>query len=165
MQFKDIQQGCAVYILNKQDMTVTEGKVNSKSFPYMKTINGITQMVLDVGIEAAGKTATYAIPENLMTTYAGDLVVTTERKNLIPEVKRVMNEAEKLLASNEKLKSLNEKYIKLTQDKPQNIKSHKSAIQFLPYLSALVMVTFIILSAVCVILFILLNLQILILYI
>ncbi len=54
---------------------------------------------------------------------------------------------EKLLASNEKLKSLNEKYIKLTQDKPQNIKSHKSAIQFLPYLSALVMVTFIILSA------------------
>lgn len=54
---------------------------------------------------------------------------------------------EKLLASNEKLKSLNEKYIKLTQDKPKNIKSHKSAIQFLPYLSALVMVTFIILSA------------------
>lgn len=54
---------------------------------------------------------------------------------------------EKLLASNEKLKSLNEKYIKLTQDKPQNIKSRKSAIQFLPYLSALVMVTFIILSA------------------
>ena len=54
---------------------------------------------------------------------------------------------EKLLASNEKLKSLNEKYIKLTQDKPKNIKSRKSAIQFLPYLSALVMVTFIILSA------------------
>lgn len=106
MQFKDIQQGCAVYILNKQDMTVTEGKVNPKSFPYMKTINGITQMVLDVGIEAAGKTATYAIPENLMATYAGDLVVTTERKNLIPEVKRVMNEAEKLLASKDRLETI-----------------------------------------------------------
>lgn len=106
MQFKDIQQECAVYILNKQDMTVTEGKVNSKSFPYMKTINGITQMVLDVGIEAAGKTATYAIPENLMTTYAGDLVVTTERKNLIPEVKQVMNDAEKLLASKDRLETI-----------------------------------------------------------
>lgn len=43
MQFKDIQQGYSVYILNKQDMTVTQGKVTGNTFPRMDTINGKTQ--------------------------------------------------------------------------------------------------------------------------
>nr|DAH23874.1 MAG TPA: hypothetical protein [Bacteriophage sp.] len=36
-------------------------------------------MVIDVTIESNGKTATYTIPENLSVTYAGDIVLSTDK--------------------------------------------------------------------------------------
>ena len=109
MQFKDIQQGYSVYILNKQDMTVIQGKVTGNTFPRMDTINGKTQMVVDVNIEADGKTATYTIPETLSVTFAGNLVLSTDQEGLAREVEAMKNNAEKRLASVDKDKMIVEK--------------------------------------------------------
>ena len=109
MQFKYIQQGYSVYILNKQDMTVTQGKVTGNTFPRMDTINGKTQMVVDVNIEADGKTATYTIPETLSVTFAGNLVLSTDQEGLAREVEAMKNNAEKRLASVDKDKMIVEK--------------------------------------------------------
>lgn len=84
MAFKDVKQNYSVYILNKQDITITDGKVISVGFPHLdlntKPAMGQSQMVVDVTIEANSKTATYSIPENLSVTYAGDVVLSTDKQ-------------------------------------------------------------------------------------
>ena len=35
MAFKDVKQNYSVYILNKQDITITDGKVVSVGFPHL----------------------------------------------------------------------------------------------------------------------------------
>jgi hypothetical protein len=39
MAFKDIKQSYSVYILNKQSMTIADGKVISVGFPHMDMNN------------------------------------------------------------------------------------------------------------------------------
>lgn len=103
MAFKDVKQSYSVYILNKQDLTITDGKVVSVGFPHMDLNNkpqlGQSQMVVDVTIESSGKTATYTIPENLSVTYAGDIVLSTDKQGLACEVEAMKNSAEKILES------------------------------------------------------------------
>lgn len=54
MTFKDVKQNYSVYILNKQDITITDGKVISVGFPHLdlstKPTMGQSQMVVDVTI-------------------------------------------------------------------------------------------------------------------
>ena len=103
MAFKDVKQSYSVYILNKQNMTISDSKVISVSFPHMDMNNkpqlGQSQMVVDVTVESEGKTATYTIPENLSVTYAGDIVLSTDKQGLLCEVEAMKNSAEKVLES------------------------------------------------------------------
>lgn len=102
MAFKDVKQNYSVYILNKQDITITDGKVISVGFPHLdlntKPAMGQSQMVVDVTIEANSKTATYSIPENLSVTYAGDVVLSTDKQGLMAEVEQMKNTAERYLS-------------------------------------------------------------------
>jgi hypothetical protein len=79
MQFKDVKQNYPVYILDKQNVTYKQGKVTSVSFPHIDNTNPMAmgKTVVDVAIEADGKTATYAIPDSMSIAYAGDLVLST----------------------------------------------------------------------------------------
>lgn len=115
MIFKDIKQNYPVYILDKQEVTLTQGKVTSVSFPHVDTnmpsYNSVSnlQMVVDVTIEANGKAATYTIPESLSITYAGNLILSTDKQSLINEVEALKNGAEQVLASVEHNKTIVEK--------------------------------------------------------
>ena len=113
MAFKDVKQNYSVYILNKQDITITDGKVISVGFPHLdlntKPTMGQSQMVVDVTIQANSKTATYSIPENLSVTYAGDIVLSTDKQGLMAEVEQMKNTAEKILESVPKQKEVVEK--------------------------------------------------------
>ena len=109
MLFKDMKQNYPVFILNKEEMTVVEGKVKTVSFPHMDTNRGTTQMVVDVEIEADGKTATYAIPENLSVTYAGNLVLSTDGEGLLREIEARQTAAEQILASVDKQQTIIER--------------------------------------------------------
>lgn len=76
-----------------------------ESFPRMEmgqSKAGPAQMVVDVAIEADGKTATYSIPEGLAVTYAGSLVLSTDRDGLAREVEAMKAEAEQALASEDR---------------------------------------------------------------
>ena len=103
MAFKDVKQSYSVYMLNKQNMTILDSKVISVGFPHMDMNNkpqlGQSQMVVDVTIESEGKTATYTIPENLSVTYAGDIVLSTDKQGLLFEIEAMKNSAEKVLES------------------------------------------------------------------
>lgn len=77
MIFKDIKQNYPVYILDKQELTISQGKVLSVGFPRTDLLQRPTtipaQTVIDITIENGDKQATYTIPENLSITYAGNV--------------------------------------------------------------------------------------------
>lgn len=56
-------------------------------------------MVVDVTVEANGKTAAYAIPENLSVTYAGNIVLSTDKQGLTGEVEAMVASADQVIAS------------------------------------------------------------------
>lgn len=110
MTFKDLRQNYPVYILDKDNMVFISGKVTANSFPRLNNgMNGKTEMVVDVTIEAANASATYTIPENSTITYTKNLVLATDRSLLINEVESMKNQAEEILASVDKHKMVLEK--------------------------------------------------------
>lgn len=112
--FKDIKQNYPVYILDKQDLSLVEGKVTQVSFPHLDPrsngYNSNSPMVVDVTISDKDKTATYTIPEHLCITDAGNnLVLSTEKESLSREVEAMKNSALQILSSVDRQKSIVEK--------------------------------------------------------
>lgn len=109
--FKDIKQNYPVYILDTQEFSLIQGKATQVSFPRleMNQKTGKTEMVVDVTIEANGKMATYAIPESHSVTYAGHLVLSTEKSGLTSEVEAQKANAEQVLASASKAQNIIDK--------------------------------------------------------
>lgn len=101
MLFKDIKQNYPVYILDKQEFCIIQGKATAVSFPRieMNQKTGRSEMVVDITVEANGKTATYAIPENLSVTYAGNIVLSTDKQGLTGEVEAMVASADQVIAS------------------------------------------------------------------
>lgn len=113
-QFKDIKQNYPVFILDKNELIIKQGKVVSVSFPHIDTNMptykpGTAQMVVDVTIEADGKSATYTIPESSYITYANNIVLSTDKSSLSNEVEAMKNSAEQVLESVEHNKMIVEK--------------------------------------------------------
>lgn len=101
LAFKDIKQNYPVHIFDKNEFRYIQGKATAVSFPKLE-INPETnkpEMLVSVTIEAEGKTATYAIPENLSVSYANGLVFATDKSLLLAEAKAVNANAEQILAS------------------------------------------------------------------
>lgn len=111
MYFKDLKQNYPVYILDKQTLTLTQGKAVAVGFPRMEMnpAAGKSGMVVDVSIVADGKTDNYVIPENLSVTYAGNLVLSVDRQGLAGEVESMKVTAEQAIASVEQQKQILEK--------------------------------------------------------
>lgn len=115
--FKDIKQNYPVYIFDKQAVEYIQGKVTSVSLPRLqRDINGMTSMsqignsmVIDVTIDAGGRSATYTIPENLCVTYAGNLVLSTETEGIVREIEAMNKTAEQALAMVDRQKEIKDK--------------------------------------------------------
>lgn len=124
MQFRDIKQNYPVYILDKQALTVTQGKATSVSFPRQENVitgsvvpgNGRT--VVDITVEAAGKTATYSIPDNLSvaTANSGDLVISVDADGLTREIEAMRSVAQQVIDSVPRQKEILEKSSALLAD-------------------------------------------------
>lgn len=109
--FRDIKQNYPVHILDKQEFEIYTGKATAVSFPKLE-INPETskpEMMVSVTIEAGGKTATYAIPENLSVSFAGNLVFATEKHLLLNEAKAVKANAEQIIAAAPKAQKIIDK--------------------------------------------------------
>lgn len=129
MQFKDIKQNFPVYILDKASVELTKGKVTGTTFPHPDSItqnnfnygtvvpplnqNNGQRMVIDLTIEAGGRSATYTVSENASINYAGNLVIATEQSLLTSEVEAIKNSAEQALAP-ERIEQLKQSLEKAT---------------------------------------------------
>lgn len=112
MNFKELQKNHPVYVLDKSKVEVKQGKVIDTA-PHMNTgiatVSGNGQPMKDITIEVDGKQTIYTIPEQLTVTFAGDLVLATEKASLSPEVERMKNEADAVLSSVERMKEVKAK--------------------------------------------------------
>ena len=113
MLFKDMKPGYPVYILQKEDgLKAVQGKVINVSQPYFPQMQpgqmpsqNTMQRMTDVTIEADGRTNTFAIPETLSVTYAGNMVLSTDRDGVLKEVESIKSrndEELRLVAKREK---------------------------------------------------------------
>lgn len=116
MLFKDLKQNYPVHIFDKQNVEYIQGKVTSVSLPRMQmpNMNSLNNsMVVDITIDAGGRSATYTIPEGLSVTYAGNLVLSVEVDGVLKEIEAMKNTAEQVLNSVEKQKEIKKKTCEL----------------------------------------------------
>lgn len=97
MLFKDIKQNYPVHILDKDKLSLSDGKAITVGFPRYDLTAKTT--VIDITLDVNGKTATYAIPENLSVTYAGNLVLSTDKEGLVREIEAMKTSAEQIISS------------------------------------------------------------------
>ena len=119
MLFKELKQNYPVYILDKQSITFTQGKVVNISLPRLNIGNNgmpmmppspaSNAMMVDVTVEVNGRTATYSIPENLAVTYAGNTVLSTDKEGISREIEAMRATAEQVLHSVDRQKEIVEK--------------------------------------------------------
>lgn len=107
MLFKDIKQNYSVYVLDKDKLSLSDGKAITVGFPRYDLTAKST--VVDITVDVDGKTATYAIPENLSVTYAGNLVLSTDKEGLVREIEAMKTSAEQIIASVDHQKEVIEK--------------------------------------------------------
>lgn len=129
MLFKDIKQNYPVFILDKANVTFTQGKVVSVSFPHLDNSNPLVmgKTVVDVVIEADGKSATYSIPENNTMVSAGNLVLSTDKDGIIREVEAMKSSSEQYLKSIDKQQEVLEKSTSLLAELNPEIKAKQES--------------------------------------
>lgn len=106
MLFKDTKAGYPIYLLDKDGVKATQGKVVSVSTPRVQTpqVGAFPQnplaasLVVDVTIEADGTTRTYTIPETSTITYAGNIALSTEKESILREVQALKTASEEALS-------------------------------------------------------------------
>lgn len=101
MQFKDIKQNQTIFILDKQEFTVVQGKATSVGFSRVGTnpSTGKTEMLIDITVEHDGKTGNYAVPENLSIAYAGNLIMTPNQADIVAEIKSAQHASDQYFAA------------------------------------------------------------------
>ncbi len=106
MTFKELKQGYPVYILDKEKLTVKQGKVVNVSFPRIDNQPSGRQMVVDITLDMNGKNAVYTMPEDSAVVYANNLVLSTDQHCLAIEVEKMKADAEKILSTVEVQKEI-----------------------------------------------------------
>lgn len=110
MLFKDMKPGYPVYLLDKDAVKAATGKIVNVGQPHFpNTMNGnlgqTAQMFVDVTVEADGQTHTYSIPDTLAVTYAGTLVLSTDREGILRDVEAMKTRSEEALKDVDKHKA------------------------------------------------------------
>lgn len=120
--FKDLKPNYPVFMLDTQNITFTQGKVISVSYPHFDINSqniGIgpnpSNMVVDITIECEGKSYTYVIPENISITRTGNsnLIISTEREGIVREIEVLKSSSEQVVSSIDYHKGVIEKTGKL----------------------------------------------------
>ena len=116
--FRDLKQNYPVYIFDNQEFVLTQGKAVEVGFPRleMNPKTGKSEMVIDIAIEANGKKATYAIPENTSITWAGNLVLSTDKAGLVSEVEAAVERAKQVIAAAPNAQKIIDKSVSLLSE-------------------------------------------------
>ena len=107
MTFKELKQGYSIYILDKDGMSVKQGKVVSVSAPHIdkKGFEIGASLVVDVMLDIEGVVGTYTFKDDTETGYVQQTVITTDKQNIIREVELIKSQSEEVLSQVNKHKN------------------------------------------------------------
>lgn len=97
MNFKDLENGYSVYVFDKNNIEVKEGKIVGKDGPKLDNKALTNDFVVDLMIEMDGQSKTYTFKANSEVGYVDAISICTSREQLLREVsaKRSQEEAMK----------------------------------------------------------------------
>lgn len=109
--FKDYKPGYILYILDKDAMTSSEGKVVGVGNPYMEPqkpgqISPSINCLVDITVETSGRTMTLAMPESSDIAFAGNLVISSDKSGILREVQAMRAQSENVVNSIDKHKKI-----------------------------------------------------------
>lgn len=112
MYFKDLKQNYVVYIFDKQNIKVRQGKVINVSLPHFDSVKNAmhTNMVVDLTVEEDGKNSIYTLKEDTDTGYTDTAMITTDKQNIIREIEMGKSQSEETLSQVEMHKDRINKY-------------------------------------------------------
>lgn len=130
MQFKEMKSGYPAYILHKDSISATIGKVKEVSVPHIPINQQFSfgqGQVVDVTIEEDGVVRTYTIPEGLSVTYANDIVISTDKEGILREVEAISTVADEAIASIDKRKEEKAACVRILEEWSTEYKEKKEA--------------------------------------
>lgn len=117
LTFKDVKPNHPVHIFDNQTAEYIQGRVTQVSLPrYQRESNNMNltsninqSMVVDVTIDAGGRSATYTIPENSSVTYAGNLTLSTDVNGVLPDIEALNRASEQAISEIDRKKEIKNK--------------------------------------------------------
>lgn len=97
MLFKDLKQGCSVYMFDRNNIEVHTVQVVTVSTPHMDKYNNQFDMVVDVAVLDAGKTQTYTFKDSNEVGYTGQLMITPNKECVIKELQLLKSQSQTIL--------------------------------------------------------------------
>lgn len=99
MLFKDLKNGYPIYIFDRSEVNVSQGKVANVGVPHIDSHYGNpTEMVIDITIEDGGQIKTYTFKDGTETGYVNNFVISTSRDTILREVEALKNQSEQELS-------------------------------------------------------------------
>lgn len=94
MLFKDLKQGCSVYMFDRNNIEVHTVQVVTVSTPHMDKYNNQFDMVVDVAVLDAGNTQTYTFKDSNEVGYTGQLMITPNKECVIKELQLLKSQSQ-----------------------------------------------------------------------
>lgn len=98
MLLKDCQKNYPIFILNRNEINASQGKIIDVSRPHFDNRNPTsTSMVIDVTVEIDGKQTSFVMPESANVAYTDSLVISCDRTDIMREVEAICSRNEEEL--------------------------------------------------------------------
>lgn len=109
MIFKDVKQGQSIYLFDRNNIDVQEGKVTQVGVSHVDTFNKPFEMVTDITIDQNGTIKTYTFKDSNEVSYAGQLMITPNRDAVLREIHVLKSQTEDALNKVDQYKETVEK--------------------------------------------------------
>ena len=112
MTFKELRTNNAIHILDKNDgvkycqgkvLNVGQPRFDTQQMPQPGTMPSMPNMVVDVTVEANGKTETYKFPDSASVAGVGNTLFSTDKEGVIREVDATIAHCEQYFADKERM--------------------------------------------------------------
>lgn len=92
--FKDLRNGSPVYILDRKEITVTQGTLTNTPMSRFDTRIGTQKMVVDLDVEISGSKTSYVVEDSVSASYFGDKVITCDKQSIYSELEAIKANSE-----------------------------------------------------------------------
>lgn len=114
MQFRDVKAGFSLFLFDREKAEMRDAKVLDVSPVHYDGTLGVSDMVIDIGVEGFQKKLTFN--ERAESGTIGNLVISTTRDVIIKEVEHSLEQVELALSQRDSMLEKRDRYKKILSD-------------------------------------------------